>query len=87
VVKAFLGCGHAGLCLGASVVNAVGSFPRSLAGARAWRVSRHASGTLSGGEYLFHLGEVGFSFILVKAVIPAKAGIQCEVRLVRAEQF
>jgi len=33
------------------------------------------------------LGEVDFSCGPVKAVIPAKAGIQWEARLIRAEQF
>jgi hypothetical protein len=37
--------------------------------------------------YWCHLGEVDFSCGLVKAVIPAKAGIQWEVRLISAEQF
>jgi len=37
--------------------------------------------------YSCHLGEVDFSCGPLKAVIPAKAGIQSEVRLIRAEQF
>ena len=38
-------------------------------------------------RYWCHLGEVDASCGPVKAVIPAKAGIQWEVRLIRAEQF